>query len=158
MFRCVFQFVFTNLQTVAFSLLESDVVTEQVLFFCCRLNTNCFFFYFLFSFVDSHFCDKTSLIEVTSGVVNLSIKMLVPSYEARFSILDGPRRGATGFSRRVSLKAKNVVGGSRLKGVQKSPTEGLVKYFGDFCFKQHLPKCSFSLSNTSLGPLRGAIN
>ena len=87
--------------------------------------------------------------------VNLSIKILVPFYETRFSILAPARRGATGFSRRVSLKEKNVVGGSRLKGVQKSPTEGLVKHFADFCFKRHLPKCKFSLTNPLQDPADG---
>ena len=57
--------------------------------------------------------------------VNLSIKILVPCCETRKVKNDPARPGEMGFSRRVSLKAASGVGGSRLKKVQKSPTEGL---------------------------------
>ena len=67
MFRFVVQFVFTNLQTAVFSLLESDFVTEQDLFFV----------YSLFSFSIFHFATKHYFIKVTSGGINLLINILL---------------------------------------------------------------------------------
>ena len=43
-------------------------------------------------------CDKTYFIEVTSGRVNLSIKIPPPVGESRFPVLAGVRRGDVGFS------------------------------------------------------------
>ena len=62
---------------------------------------------------------------MTSGQVNLSIKILVPCCETGKVKNDQARPGEMVLSRRVSLKAASGVGGSRLKKVQKSPTEGL---------------------------------
>ena len=42
-------------------------------------------------------------------------RILVPFAQLRFSILAGVRRGATGLSRRVSLKVTHVVVRARLK-------------------------------------------
>ena len=55
-------------------------------------------------FFENTLCGKTFFIEVTSGRVNLSIKIPPPVGESRFPVLDEPRRVATSLSRRVPLK------------------------------------------------------
>jgi hypothetical protein len=69
----------------------------------------------VFQIVEIWFCDKTFFIEVTSGKVNLSIKIPPPVGESRFPVLAGVRRVATSLSRRVLLKGGFGAAGCGLK-------------------------------------------
>ena len=61
----------------------------------------------------------------TGRLTQLLIKNLLPLTQLRFLVLPVARRVAMSFSRRVSLRDADVVGGSRLEKTRKNHTQGV---------------------------------
>ena len=84
---------------------------------------------FCFLFFEKMLCDKTFFIEVTSGQVNLSIKIPPPVGESRFPVLDASRRVATCLSRRVLLKGGVDAVGCGLKERHRRVSLNILAFF-----------------------------